>query len=260
MALLVALAAWLAVRLIVVWLEPSSAWQPTALGASPGAAPAAAGPVAYDFSSNPFSAGDTVADTASVEEPDSDAPETTLNLVLTGIRAVVGDPSRGSAQIRTPDGTEKRFFTRDAVLPNATLSSIRADHVLLSVNGQTQRLTLEDAKRAQAAGPARPRQAALRTLQAPDFTTLSEQVDFQPAIDRDGKRIGVTLRARSSAVDLGDYGLRSGDIATSFGSIRLDQGLPDVAAVQRLAQSGRPVSVQILRDGAPMTITIGGPS
>ncbi len=67
-----------------------------------------------------------------------DAPETGLNLTVTGLRALAGGV--GSALIRLPDGTEGVFGVGDEVLAGVQLEEIRADRVLLSRNGVLESL------------------------------------------------------------------------------------------------------------------------
>lgn len=251
---LTALAAWLAARLVLTLLEPSRAWQPVARPAPASAAPAAAR--TYDFSSNPFTGGDAVVPEAPAE-PSSDAPETTLNLTLTGLRA----GTNGSAIIRTPDGDEDNYNVGDTVLNGVVLLRVMPDHALLEVNGQTQRLTTADAKAA-ARAPAGSASAPTRSttlVRAPGFDTLSRQANLVPVEDDSGQRIGIRVEPRNSALNLADYGLRRTDVVTQVGNVSLTSGALDVAALRRLGTSGRPVPVSILRDGQPLTLTLGGP-
>ena len=257
-----ALAAWLLVRAVLTLLEPTRAWEPVELAAPAQAAPGGGARV-YDFSTNPFAAGDAQPDGPATGPVPEDAPETTLNLMLFGQRA---GPS-GSAYIRTPSGEEDNFIVGDTVMNGVTLVAVFPDHVLLDVNGETQRLTSEDAKvqsgRDAPAWPA-PQGATstrtLNTLQVAGAQTLMQSVNVEPAFDRDGQRIGVTLEPHGPGVDLSDYGLRRSDVITAFAGQSLVMGLPDVASLRRATQNGRAVSVDIIRAGQPMTLTIGGPA
>ena len=254
LAVLLLLAGYLALRLVLALLSPESRHRPVQLAAPVQAQ--ASGPVAYDFSYNPFTAGDAAEDAPVEAAPATDdAPETTLNLVLTGQRA----GPNGSAFIRTPDGNADNYYVGDEVMSGVYLRDVRSDHIVIDVNGQAQRLTSEDAKaNARDARTAPPsgsaRLSTLKSVTAQDFIT---KFDLQPALDGDLQRLGVKLVPRSPATKLSDYGLKSGDIFTSVAGVDLTRGFPDPVALSRAVQPGRPAVVQLIRDGRPMSITIG---
>jgi general secretion pathway protein C len=215
----------------------------------------------YDFSTNPFAAGDSViADEPTVDTGD-DAPETTLKLQLKGLRS----GENGTAFIRTPDGQEDNVYIGEEIMPGVYLRGVFPTHALIDVNGQTQRLTTDDAKaaRRQAANPqsgSSPRSGGLQTLRSADASALLSQVQIIPSFDIQMNRIGVMIKPRTSGVDLSAFGLRDGDIITRFAGQNVVSGLPDIGALRRSAGSGRPVVVDLIRDGQPMTITIGSSS
>lgn len=254
-----ALAAWLIVRLIVVLSAPSSVWSPVLVsGPAPTAVAAAQ---TYDFSTNPFAAGDSDGQAEPAVDTGDDAPETTLNLQLKGLRS----GQNGTAFIRTPDGQEDNVYIGEEIMPGVYLRGVFPTHALIDVNGQTQRLTTEDAKaaRSQAANPQRSsstRSGGLQTLRSVDASALLSQVQIIPSFDSDMNRNGVMITPRTSSVDLAAFGLRDGDIITRFAGQSVVSGLPDIGALRRSAGSGRPVSVDLIRDGQPMTITIGSSS
>lgn len=255
-----ALAAWLIVRLIIVLSAPSSVWDPVLVsGPAPTAVAAAK---TYDFSTNPFAAGDSNSAAEPAVDTGDDAPETTLNLQLKGLRS----GQNGTAFIRTPDGQEDNVYIGEEIMPDVYLRGVFPTHVLIDVNGQTQRLTTEDAKaaRRQAANPQRSasssRSGGLQTLRTVDASALLSQVKIIPSFDSDMNRNGVMITPRTSSVDLGAFGLRDGDIITRFAGQSVVSGLPDIGALRRSAGAGRPVSVDLIRDGQPMTITIGSSS
>ena len=255
---LIALAGYLAVRLVLAIVAPESRFEPVELAAPVQAS--ATAPQSYDFSYNPFSAGDA---TETVETPDvteapstEDAPETTLNLTLTGLRA----GPNGSAFIQTPDGQADNYYVGDEIMNGVYLREVRVDHIVIDVNGQVQKLTSEDAKNARREGAnAAPSRGAgkLSTLKSVSPEDLITKFEIRAQLDMDGERQGVTLKPRSPGVSIEDYGFETGDIFTSIAGQALTSGFPDIVALRRAIQPGRPVVVQILRDGAPMSITVG---
>lgn len=251
LVILVALGAYLAVRLILALLSPSSLWEPV-LVAGPVQASAALNPT-YDFSYNPFEAGDGNDDPEPVATPGTDAPETTLNLTLVGLRS----GENGTAFIRTPDNQDKNYYVDDEIMPGVVLNGVFPNYVLIRVNGQTQRLTMEDARTPTRQGSSAGDRPALQTLRSADASTLLSQARLYVAEGDNGNRIGVRVEPRTPAFDLSDYGFERGDIITRFAGQSLSSGLPDMTALRRVASAGRPVDVDIIRDGKPMTITIG---
>lgn len=252
LTLFVVLAVWLGMKLILSVLAPSSRWEPVQI--TQVVAVSAETGRDYDFSYNPFAVGEdqiVVADPT----PGDDAPETTLNLQLKGLRS----GENGVAFIQTPDGQEDNYYIADEIMQGVILRGVFPDYVLIDVNGQTQRLTTDDAKAARS--NSKPAQARdLQTLRSADASDLLSQVQLIPAFDRDMNRTGLMVKARSDAIDLSTYGLESGDVITRFAGQSTLSGLPDMVALRRSVSSGRPITVDILRDGQPLSITIGSSS
>lgn len=254
-----ALAVWLLVKLVLALMTPSSLWEPVLIA---GATQTGASPSRdYDFTYNPFAAGDTSDDIEPAVETGDDAPETTLNLQLKGLRS----GENGTAFILTPNGQEDNVYIGEEIMPGVYLRGVFPTYVLIDVNGQTQRLTTEDAKaersrNARSPNGASPLSAGLQTIRRPDAAALLSQVQIIPSFDADMNRNGVIVSPRTSAIDLSTFGLRDGDVITRFAGQSVVSGLPDIGALRRSAGSGRPVTVDIIRDGQPMTITIGSPS
>ncbi|WP_189497001.1 type II secretion system protein N [Algimonas arctica] len=253
------LAVWLLVRLILALSAPSSLWTPVLV-----AGPAPVSAVAtrtYDFTYNPFAAGDSVGETVVSVDTGDDAPETTLNLQLKGLRS----GENGTAFIRTPDGQEDNVYIGEEIMPGVFLRGVFPSHALIDVNGQTQRLTTEDAKAARnrassSQSAASSPRSGLQTIRSADATALLSQIQIIPSFDLDMTRNGVMVKPRTSAVDLSAFGLRDGDIITRFAGQSVVSGLPDIGALRRSAGSGQPVTVDLIRDGQTMTITIGSSS
>lgn len=253
---LTALAIWLTVRLVLALSAPSSLWEPVLVAGGSTQARAAA-TRSYDFTYNPFAAGDSEGDTAPVADTGDDAPETTLNLQLKGLRS----GENGTAFIRTPDGQEDNVYIGEEIMPGVFLRGVFPTHVLIDVNGQTQRLTTEDAKVARRGNSTVPdRSGGLQTIRTADASALLSQVQIIPSFDTSMNRNGVMVKPRTSAVDLSAFGLQDGDIITRFAGQSVVSGLPDIGALRRSAGAGRQVVVDLIRDGQPMTITIGSSS
>lgn len=251
LAVVAMLAAFLAVRLVLAVVAPTSLWEPVLVAGPSQTVVQADGP--YDFSYNPFEVGDEVAQPVVEPMPGTDAPETTLNLVLVGLRS----GENGTAFIRTPDNQDNNYYVDDEVMPGVVLQGVFPGYVLIRVNGQTQRLTMEEPQLQGQTNPRASDRGNLQTLRTVDAQTLLSQARFSVVEDETGARIGVAIDPRTPALDLSAYGLQRGDVITRFAGQSLASGLPDVSALRRIASSGRPVDVDIIRDGKPMTLTIG---
>lgn len=257
LASLTALAVGLCVRLVLALMAPSSLWSPVLVAAPAPTLTASAR--TYDFSYNPFAAGDTSTEVAPAVDTGDDAPETTLNLELKGLRS----GENGTAFIRTPDGQEDNVYIGEEIMPDVFLRGVFPTHVLIDVNGQTQRLTMDDAKAARRRGAtstASVRSGGLSTIRSADAASLLSQIQIIPSFDLNMNRNGVMIKPRTSAIDLSAFGLKDGDIITRFAGQSVVSGLPDIGVLRRSAGSGRPVMVDLIRDGQPMSITIGSSS
>ena len=82
---------------------------------------------------NPFS--------AKVEAEQVAAPETQLNLQLAGLFAEIGGDG-GSAQIRTPDNTLRRYSVGDEIIPGVMLEQLLSDRAIIRRNGIAETLML----------------------------------------------------------------------------------------------------------------------
>lgn len=256
LAVLLFIATWLAVRLVIAVLSPESLFKPVQ-NANVTTSGSSAQQQSFSFIYDPFNGPDAPLPDVPVDTG-SDAPETTLNLELTGLRAGLN----GSAFIRTPDGNEDNYYIDEELLSGVILRGVFPDYVLLEVNGQRQRLTTEDAKAARQGEDVSSTNArqSLSTLRTVDATDLISKVQIVPSLDAQGNRIGVTLSPRSSAVSLSDFGLQDGDIVTGIAGVSLTSGLPDIVDLRRRIRPNRPVRVNIIRDGSPQTLFIGSSS
>ncbi|MEL6688226.1 MAG: type II secretion system protein N [Pseudomonadota bacterium] len=251
LALVAMVAVYLAVRLILALAAPNSLWEPT-LVAGPSQATTASARV-YDFSYNPFEVGDDAVEPIIEATPGTDAPETTLNLTLVGQRS----GENGTAFIRTPDNQDKNYYVDDEVMPGVVLEGVFPGYVLIRVNGQTQRLTMEDGASVSARGQSAPARSSLQTIRSADAQTFLSQARLTLFNDELGNRVGVQIEPRTPAFNLADYGLQQGDVITRFAGQNLQRGNLDITALRRVAASGRPIDVELIREGKPMTITIG---
>lgn len=75
-----------------------------------------------------------------IEEPQEDAPETTLNLTLNG--TLVSTNEEDSLAIITKDNDEKVYRVDDELQSNVTVAAIRAEQVVINNRGRNEALNL----------------------------------------------------------------------------------------------------------------------
>lgn len=71
-----------------------------------------------------------------------DAPQTSLNLKLDGLRMSTEGGDAGNAIIRTPNGIGKNYGVGDEILPGVTLERILSDRVIINRDGADETLML----------------------------------------------------------------------------------------------------------------------
>lgn len=252
----VALLAVLGVLLVRIGLglaEPESLYQPDPIVAPTANASSGVSLAAYDFSSDPFSFGEITFDQLDLIE---DVPETTLDLKLIGII------SESSATFRMSNGKDKPVKVGDEVMNGVILTRTAKEFVMLDVNGDSQKLTLERVK----IGEKSETQPIVRAAPKSNLPTKAEienlfsQVQLTPSLeimpDRSTRMQGFRIKARSGS-DLSKFKLKSGDILTRVGPVMLDTSRVNMKELRDLVSTGAAQDYEVLRDGAPVTIRIG---
>ena len=254
---LVAVLGWLVVRIGVGVTQAESLYEPDPIIAPSRTASAAVNSVSYDFSSDPFAFGEVVIEEAEILE---DAPETTLNLKLIGI------VSESNATFRLSDGTNKAVKIGDEIMNDVTLTRTAKDFVSLNVNGEAQKLTLERVKLGEKNTASQIVRAAPQSSSsgnAPsgaDIEKLFSQVQLTPhrelQPDKSSRVLGFKIQARSGA-NLSQLGLKSGDVLTRVGPVKLDGKGANIKELRGLVSSGAAQDFEVIRNGSPVTIRIG---
>lgn len=140
-ALAVISLAYLVARLVWLVLAPSAAVATYTDRPLPSPLQGAQGGIALSADrtilvrSNPFDQGET-----DLEIPD--APETSLNLQLDGLRMSTMSGEAGNAIIRTPDGRGQNFAVGDEILAGVTLQRILSNRVIINRDGASETLML----------------------------------------------------------------------------------------------------------------------
>ncbi len=213
---------------------------------------------------------------APVVQTVTDAPQTTLNLKLTGVVATGKTPEQGTAIIEN-NGVEQVYAIDEQIDGSgAVLKQVIADRVILQVNGRMetlmldgleyQQLTVENSAveegQLQEAGEAGPEEMGpsqgdideLRRELSSDPMKLQDYIRVQPR-NRNGRMYGLALLPGKDPKMFAQFGLQPNDVAVEINGVRLDDMQQAYAVMQELGEA-KQVSIKIERDGEMKDISI----
>lgn len=213
---------------------------------------------------------------APVVQTVTDAPQTTLNLKLTGVVATGKTPEQGTAIIEN-NGVEQVYAIDEQIEGSgAVLKQVIADRVILQVNGRMetlmldgleyQQLTVENSAveegQLQEAGEAGPEEMGpsqgdideLRREMTAEPMKLFDYIRVQPR-NRNGKMYGYALLPGKDPKMFAQFGLQPNDVAVEINGVRLDDMQQAYAVMQELGEA-KQVSIKIERDGEMKDISI----
>lgn len=243
----------------LAWRFAGESGLPPPPAAGPEAPRAAAASIDPILALSPFGRLARAAPAAPVEETD-------LGLTLNGV--VIGGAGGASRAIVTgPEGPAASYAVGQEVAPGAILAEVRADQVVLLVDGARETLSFPERRDASGGGV-----AALRALVgAPAATPGADSTDPEAVIARYRERIaanpqtvldGLGLTATPEGYQVGasasagvrQAGLRPGDVVAKVngqqvGNIELDRRFFDAVAA-----SGR-ARIEVVRDGQTVVMS-----
>lgn len=187
------------------------------------------------------------------------APSDGGGLTLFGVRA--DGAGGGSAIIGLSNGRQVSAGAGEEVEPGLTLTSVAADHVMLSRGGAPFRLDFPDMASGVAAAPgpmAEPAAPASEPASAEgavvDPQRLIAQAGLRPRIQGLGIN-GLTVSASGDGGELRNAGLRSGDVILSVNGAALNS--PQALAALRGQLADAPsAQIQYERDGQVRSTTV----
>ncbi|AVP99071.1 type II secretion system protein GspC [Ahniella affigens] len=225
------------------------------------------------------------------------APTTTLNVTLTGVLAS-SDPRAGVAFIAGGDGEPQKIRVGEEIQSGVMLDQVYPDRVILNRGGNLESLPLREDSGASSGNNTRstgratasnstmptPSQntsfmAQVGQIQGPvgapnipaqgiDLEAVRKQYDVDPmALARaitpspvmvNGEFVGVRLNAGPQQSMLQKLGLQPEDIVTSVNG----QSITDPSRIQGIVAglgNATSVSIQVLRNGKPQTLTLNVP-
>ena len=205
----------------------------------------------------------TVKDRAAEQREIINAPETRLNLVLTGIVSEAnGDRSR--ALIKSGRNDQDSYAVGDDVSNGVKLHAIYANRVILDRSGRYETLTLESVKQARNLAGVKRTQAVSSDL-AQDLGEVRKQILANPANAsryirlqperQNGNLVGYRIYPGADRGLFEKAGLKSGELVTAVNGQPLDNPAASLKLLSNLA-SASSASVTLERDGQQRTVTV----
>jgi general secretion pathway protein C len=205
--------------------------------------------------------------TADVSAP-TNAPATTLNLILRGIVAADRN-SKQSLAIISSNGTEDMYSVGAQLPGGAQIHSIYPDRVLLSVNGRIQSLQLPKAQGGGSTdlntmapistptsvyGSQLPAMRNLNQLRRDLIKHPEHLLDVMRAMPvmQDGKLSGYRVYPVGNSDAFAKLGLQPGDIVTSVNGMSLDNPAESMSILNKLKTSEQ-ISITFTRNGQQQT-------
>jgi general secretion pathway protein C len=212
---------------------------------------------------------------------DQNAPDTSLNLTLSGVLALGN--GEGFAIIQDETKKHKYYHIDDEVTSGVTLHSVFTDYVLLSRSGRTEKLSLPKASdkgfSKVSSPPTRTTATASSTIsrkikantqtatdQQPSLSNLKQQLTKNPsslakyisissANDEDtGEFVGYKVKPNgSSSILFDELGLVEGDVITTINEISLDNPNKATQAFQKLVSASQ-LEMTVLRSGTEINL------
>lgn len=242
---LVILITVLLVRAVIAFVSPESLWTEshnTVIAAAPTQAAQARN---FNINFDPFNRQEVAAAPA---ELGLDAPETSLNLKLTGLRA----GAEGSAFLQTPDNKQRAYTIGEEVISGVTLHGVTPRYVVLSLGGRLERLTFPRSQKQ----PIKANSQTISRVTRLSANKFIDSINIQPVQNGDRLR-GFRITPKKSDVNLKQFGLQTGDIITRIGTQDLTTGQPNFLSIARSLESASTVDLTLLRAGREITVKAG---
>lgn len=193
-----------------------------------------------------------------------EAPETRLNLTLTGIVASVDAGGESRALIANASGEQRPYAIGDPVVDDVSLHAIYSNRVILDRSGRFETLTLERIK-AEASVQRTAAGATVGGDLAADLAAVRQQILQQPAsLSRylrlqpqreNGKLVGYRVYPGQDRDLFQRVGLRPGELITAINGVPLSNPSDALKMLGQLAEASS-VNITLVRDERERNITI----
>ena len=276
----------------LVWPEPApEVIAPSQAGGAAGAKPVKRIDVSAIAGAHLFGE-QTVASAELERQKELNAPETQLNLELTGIIAD-RDGSRSRALIKDQKGKQDGYRVDEQIVSGVKLRAIYADRVILDRSGRLETLTLESVKKAQsmtgltrrpaeragtqtAAAATSSRGAATADAEPAEAQGVSSELEaklsdvrreimanpanaqryirLRPA-RQDGSLVGYRIFPGQDNTLFKQAGLQSGELVTAINGQPLNNPAASLKMLGNLAKAGS-ATITVENDGASRTVEV----
>ena len=250
---------YLLAKSTISFISPSSAWVPLRLDIKNSESSLISDKETFKFEVDPFNRKLTDGPITQMQIV-QDAPETTLNLVLTGM---ISGPN-GIAILKKSDEKQKSYKVGELIYPGVVLQSVQKNYIIIDVDGKIQRLTFN---REEITGLSY-RNDDLKSnkgLNKESLVTRSSDFDvdllFQNLslrrVSEAGKLRGYSIKQNQPNMDLTKLGFLEEDIITAIDGVDITSGSPNFVKLFEQSRKSGNVVMTIIRNGKTKKIKIG---
>jgi type II secretion system protein C len=250
---------YLLAKSTISFISPSSAWVPLRLDIKNSESSLIPDKETFKFEVDPFNRKLTDGPITQMQIV-QDAPETTLNLVLTGM---ISGPN-GIAILKKSDEKQKSYKVGELIYPGVVLQSVQKNYIIIDVDGKIQRLTFN---REEITGLSY-RNDELKSnkgLNAESLVTRNSDFDvdllFQNLslrrVSEAGKLRGYSIKQNQPNMDLTKLGFLKEDIITAIDGVDITSGSPNFVKLFEQSRKSGNVVMTIIRNGKTKKIKIG---
>lgn len=250
---------YLLAKSTISFISPSSAWVPLRLDIKNSESSLSPDKETFKFEVDPFNRKLTDGPITQMQIV-QDAPETTLNLVLTGM---ISGPN-GIAILKKSDEKQKSYKVGELIYPGVVLQSVQKNYIIIDVDGKIQRLTFN---REEITGLSY-RNDDLKSnkgLNKESLVTRSSDFDvdllFQNLslrrVSEAGKLRGYSIKQNQPNMDLTKLGFLKEDIITAIDGVDITSGSPNFVKLFEQSRKSGNVVMTIIRNGKTKKIKIG---
>lgn len=192
------------------------------------------------------------------------APETRLDLVLTGVIVNIANQSAQSrALIKNAEGEQNVYAVGDVITGNVKLHAIHPTRVILDRNGRYETLTLEQLSKKDSiervASGQLPEEIgqtldAVRDQVLRNPSKITEYIRLEPA-KQNGKLVGYRAYPGPNEALFKKLGLNSGAIITKVNGVSLTNSQSAMKALNKLANAPQ-ITVTLKGDNGQRTISV----
>ena len=250
---------YLLAKSTISFISPSSAWVPLRLDIKNSESSLIPDKETFKFEVDPFNRKLTDGPITQMQIV-QDAPETTLNLVLTGM---ISGPN-GIAILKKSNEKQKSYKVGELIYPGVVLQSVQKNYIIIDVDGKIQRLTFN---REEITGLSY-RNDDLKSnkgLNKESLVTRSSDFDvdllFQNLslrrVSEAGKLRGYSIKQNQPNMDLTKLGFLKEDIITAIDGVDITFGSPNFVKLFEQSRKSGNVVMTIIRNGKTKKIKIG---